>query len=363
MAKDLAFRPPLSHQLHSGYFHPVLREWHNKSDNLLYPIFITSDPDGQETIPGLVGVYRWGLNKIIGHLEPLVKDYNLKSVLLFAVDKVSVRDEVGSCAEKLICEALQKLRTHFGESLLLCADVCLCTFTSHGHCGIYKTDSEQAESQNIPHTLRTRDMDKTRKRLADISLAYAKAGAHVIAPSDLQDARIGAIKQVLIDNGLETQVSILSYSAKFASCFYGPFRNACGSAPKTGSGDQKEQTNLSYPKGRETYQLPKGSTGLAIRASQRDVDEGADFLMVKPGMAYLDVISALKTNFPYHPVAVYQVSGEFAMIKAVSSMPNSGFTVEDLLEEMLCSFQRAGASIVITYFTPDILKLKKEGKL
>merc|ERR1711970_323116 len=130
-------------------------------------------------------------------------------------------------------------------------------------------------------------MDKTRKRLADISLAYAKAGAHVIAPSDLQDARIGAIKQVLIDNGLETQVSILSYSAKFASCFYGPFRNACGSAPKTssGSGDQnevKKSVNLSYPKGRETYQLPKGSTGLAIRASQRDVDEGADFLMVKP---------------------------------------------------------------------------------
>merc|ERR1711972_322032 len=174
----------------------------------------------------------------------------------------------------------------------------------------------------------------------------------------MQDGRIGAIKVALEEAGLETQVSVLSYSAKFASCFYGPFRNACGSAPKSAAG---QKSTLNYPKGRETYQLPKGSTGLAIRASQRDVDEGADFLMVKPGMAYLDVISALKTNFPYHPVAVYQVSGEFAMIKAVSSMPNSGFSVEDLLEEMLCSFQRAGASIVITYFTPDILKLKKEG--
>lgn len=361
----MTFQPPFSHQLHSGYFHPVLREWHNKNDNLLYPVFITSDPEGQETIPGLTGVYRWGLNKICAHLEDLVKNYSLKSVLLFAVDKVSVRDETGTCAESLICEALKVLRTHFGESLLLCADVCLCTFTSHGHCGIYKSDEEQAKclEPGVEQSLKTRNMQATRKRLADISVAYARAGAHVIAPSDLQDGRIGAIKQGLIDAGLETQVSVLSYSAKFASCFYGPFRNACGSAPKTaGSGDVKK-TNLRYPKGRDTYQLPKGSTGLAIRASQRDVDEGADFLMVKPGMAYLDVIAALKQNFPYHPVAVYQVSGEFAMIRGVAAMPDSGFTLEDLLEEMLCSFQRAGASIVISYFTPEILKLRKEGKL
>lgn len=323
----MTFQPPFSHQLHSGYFHPVLREWHNKNDNLLYPVFITSDPEGQETIPGLTGVYRWGLKKICAHLEDLVENYSLKSVLLFAVDKVSVRDETGTCAESLICEALKVLRTHFGESLLLCADVCLCTFTSHGHCGIYKSDEEQAEclEPGVEQSLRTRNMQATRKRLSDISVAYrrflrkkfkmaiftlldpkitlltflnflkypinktnlyARAGAHVIAPSDLQDGRIGAIKQGLIDAGLETQVSVLSYSAKFASCFYGPFRNACGSAPKTaGSGDVKK-TNLSYPKGRDTYQLPKGSTGLAIRASQRDVDEGADFLMVKPGMAY-----------------------------------------------------------------------------
>ena len=323
----MTFQPPFSHQLHSGYFHPVLREWHNKNDNLLYPVFITSDPEGQETIPGLTGVYRWGLNKICAHLEDLVKNYSLKSVLLFAVDKVSVRDETGTCAESLICEALKVLRTHFGESLLLCADVCLCTFTSHGHCGIYKSDEEQAKclEPGVEQSLKTRNMQATRKRLADISVAYrrflrnkfkmaiftlldlkitlltflnflkypinktnlyARAGAHVIAPSDLQDGRIGAIKQGLIDAGLETQVSVLSYSAKFASCFYGPFRNACGSAPKTaGSGDVKK-TNLRYPKGRDTYQLPKGSTGLAIRASQRDVDEGADFLMVKPGMAY-----------------------------------------------------------------------------
>lgn len=271
----------------------------------------------------------------------------LKAVLIFAVDTVNPRDETGTHATDLACKTLQILRNHFKEKLLLCADVCLCTSTNHGHCGVFY---KITPSNHAPEKLR--DLEKTNQRLSEIALAYAKAGAHVIAPSDMQDGRIQAIKEILRENNLETNVAVLSYSAKFASCFYGPFRNACGSAPKTSTSD------LPYPVDRQTYQLPIGAKNLAIRASERDKVEGADFLMVKPGMMYLDVIAELKKEFPYHPIAVYQVSGEYALIKASE---NQGFGFKQLLNESLVAFQRAGASIVISYFTPDILKFRQEG--
>lgn len=166
--------------------------------------------------------------------------------------------------------------------------VCLCPYTSHGHCGILNSDG-------------TIDNKSSIKRLASVALSYVKAGAHIVAPSDMMDGRVGAIKSALIDSGFGNKASVLSYSAKFASCFYGPFRDAAKSAPSFGD--------------RKAYQLPPGSSGLAKRAVDRDVEEGADMLMVKPGLPYLDVLKTVKDSYPEYPLYVYQVSGKIFFLK------------------------------------------------
>lgn len=181
-------------------------------------------------------------------------------------------------------------------------------------------------------------------RLAEIALNYARAGAHIVAPSDMMDNRIGAMKQLLIKNGYEKKVSVLSYSVKFASSFYGPFRDAAKSAPSFGD--------------RKCYQLPPGSKGLSMRAAQRDVDEGADMLMVKPGLAYLDIVRQTKDAFPNHPLFVYQVSGEYAMIYHAAQSGAMDF--QSCLTEILIGMRRAGADCVISYYTPKVLKWLKK---
>jgi porphobilinogen synthase len=168
-------------------------------------------------------------------------------------------------------------------------------------------------------------------------------GAHVVAPSDMMDNRIGAIKRTLIENGMENLCSVLSYSAKFASSFYGPFRDAAKSAPSFGD--------------RRAYQLPSGSRGLAIRAARRDVDEGADMLMVKPGMSYLDIVRDIKNEFPEYPMFVYQVSGEYAML--LHGAKAGAFDLKNVLKEVLTSMRRAGADCIITYFVPTLLEWYK----
>ena len=188
------------------------------------------------------------------------------------------------------------------------------------------------------------DNDASIKRLAEISLAYAKAGCQIIAPSDMMDGRVGAIKQTLAENGLGNTVTVMSYSAKFASSFYGPFRDAAKSAPAFGD--------------RKCYQLPPGSTGLAERAVDRDVREGADILMVKPGLAYLDVVKMVKSKYPSHPLAIYQVSGEYAML--YHGAQAGAFNLKTTLLEVLTSMRRAGADIIITYYTPSLLDWLKE---
>ncbi|XP_062509898.1 delta-aminolevulinic acid dehydratase-like [Corticium candelabrum] len=323
--------------LHSGYSHPVVRQWQSvraqlSAENLVYPIFITDDADAVEPISSLPGQARHGVNRLEELVRPLV-DKGLKAVLLFGVPTKVEKDERGTHADSAttpVILAVKKLRSAFPSLLIVC-DVCLCAYTSHGHCGILHLDG----TINNPASI---------QRLAEVALAYAKAGCHVVAPSDMMDGRVGAIKQSLRKNNLENNVSVMSYSAKFSSCFYGPFREAAKSAPSFGD--------------RRAYQLPPGSSGLAIRAVERDLQEGADMVMVKPGMPYLDICRQIKDKFSHIPLAIYQVSGEFAMLHHGASA--GAFSLKAAVMESLQGMLRAGVDIVITYFTPQLLDWMSE---
>ncbi|XP_054854411.1 delta-aminolevulinic acid dehydratase isoform X2 [Eublepharis macularius] len=265
-------------------------------------------------------------------LHPLVAD-GLKCILIFGVPTKATKDEHGSTADAKDTPAIQAIKTirsKFPELLIAC-DVCLCPYTSHGHCGILREDG-------------TLQNEASCQRLAEVALAYAKAGCHIVAPSDMMDGRIHAIKEALISNDLGNKVSVMSYSAKFASCFYGPFRDAALSKPAFGD--------------RRCYQLPPGARGLAVRAVDRDVREGADMLMVKPGMPYLDLVREVKDKHPTHPLAVYHVSGEFAMLWHGAQA--GAFNLKTAVLEAMTGFRRAGADIIITYYVPQLLQWLKE---
>ncbi|XP_030391732.1 delta-aminolevulinic acid dehydratase [Gopherus evgoodei] len=323
--------------LHSGYFHPVLRSWQASAtafdaSNFIYPIFVTDSPDAVEPIASLPGQARYGVNKLEGMLRPLV-DEGLKCVLIFGVPTKIPKDERGSAADAEntpAIQAIKKIRSSFPELLIAC-DVCLCPYTSHGHCGILRKDG-------------TIQNEASCQRLAEVSLAYAKAGCHIVAPSDMMDGRVAAMKEALISNNMGNKVSVMSYSAKFASCFYGPFRDAALSKPAFGD--------------RRCYQLPPGARGLALRAVDRDVQEGADMLMLKPGMPYLDLVRDVKAKHPTHPLAVYHVSGEFAMLWHGAQA--GAFNLKAAVMEVITGFRRAGADIIITYYVPQLLKWLKE---
>ncbi|XP_051893256.1 delta-aminolevulinic acid dehydratase [Pristis pectinata] len=323
--------------LHCGYSHPLLRAWQTcatsfTASNLIYPIFVTDDANAVEPIASLPGQARYGVNKLEGMLQPLV-DQGLACVLIFGVPTKLAKDERGSGAdleETPAILAIKKLRSTFPGLVIVC-DVCLCPYTVHGHCGILREDG-------------TLNNEASCQRLAEVALAYAKAGCHIVAPSDMMDGRVGSIKQALVSNDLGSKVSVMSYSAKFASCFYGPFRDAAQSKPAFGD--------------RKCYQLPPGARGLALRAVDRDVREGADMLMVKPGMPYLDIVREVKNKYPCHPLATYHVSGEFAMLWHGAQA--GAFDLKTAVMEVLTSLRRAGADIIITYYVPQILSWLKD---
>lgn len=259
------------------------------------------------------------------------------SILLFGVTETLKKDENGSNADSdanPVIESLPLLRKWF-PTLTIACDVCLCPYTSHGHCGILNGDGTIDNSRSVT-------------RLSEISVRYARSGAHIIAPSDMMDGRIRAIKTALVENKLGETTAVLSYAVKFASGFYGPFRDAAKSKPAFGD--------------RKCYQLPPASRGLAVRAAKRDVEEGADMLMVKPGLSYLDLVADVKRRFPEYPMFVYQVSGEFAMIQHAAE--NGALDLKTALMEILGSMRRAGADVIITYFTPSLLEwLRPRSKL
>lgn len=328
------------HTLHSGIFHPVLRQWQSPNveitaNNLMYPIFVSDEKNAKDAINSMPGVYRYGINQLEKMLQPLVAK-GLQAVLLFGVSQYLEKDEIGSNADSTknpIIQAVFLLRRKFPDLLIAC-DVCLCAYTSHGHCGILNDDGSINNTYSI-------------QRIAEVAVSYAKAGAQIVAPSDMMDGRISAIKQALATAGYLNKVAVLSYAVKFASGLYGPFRDASQSAPKFGD--------------RKCYQLPPGSNGLAARAAARDVDEGADMLMVKPGLPYLDVVRQTKDAHPEYPIFVYQVSGEYAMLH--HGAQNGAINLENVLNEILLSMRRAGADCIITYFTPlilDMLQLKSK---
>ncbi|TPX34782.1 porphobilinogen synthase [Synchytrium endobioticum] len=319
--------------LHSGYHHSTLRTWQSNEGKtvtknfLVFPIFVTDIPNSKEEISSLPGQYRYGVDVLKNEFEPLVKK-GLRTVLIFGVPVQKPKDARGTLAddpEGPVIQAVKLFREEFPELLIIC-DVCLCEFTSHGHCGVLNDDG----SINNPASI---------KRLAEVSLAYAKAGCHVIAPSDMMDGRIRAIKETLLENGLAHRVSVMSYAAKFASCLYGPFRDAAGSVPSFGD--------------RRCYQLPPGARGLARRALVRDAGEGADMIIVKPASLYLDIVRDAHELLPDLPLAIYQVSGEYAMLWW--SAHHKVFDLRTAVMESLNAATRAGANILVTYYTPWLL--------
>lgn len=326
---------PLSHYLHPSYNHPTTRAWISKlpsPSSLVYPIFVSDQPDELTPFKTMPEIYRFGYKKIVEHLVPLAKK-GLKSILLFGIlSDSTTKDEVGSLGggngkDGPVHLALREIKKELPDLFVIC-DVCLCEYTSHGHCCVFNSKDAL-------------DNDATLTRLVEMSISYIENGANMVAPSDMMDGRIGAIKKAIRELGME--IPVLAYSAKFSSSFYGPFRDVCQSAPQKGD--------------RKGYQLPSDSKELALRAVQRDLEEGADFVMVKPITAYLDIANEIKNKFNCI-LACYHTSGEYSMVQFADKA--GAVEKKKIMLEYMRSFKRAGIDIIITYFTPDLLDWLRE---
>jgi len=335
-------RVPVTHLLHAAYANDTLRRWHVPATslaphNFVLPLFISDAASGSEAISSMPGVWRYSVAALPERVQQWCAD-GLAAVLLFGVVRQEAKDDTGSLGESdanPVCDAVRLLRKRFPDLTVMC-DVCLCDYTSHGHCGVLRPDGAIDNEASVA-------------ALARQALAYARAGAQVVAPSDMMDGRVGAIKALLHTHGLASATSVLSYSAKFTSALYGPFRDAVGSAPAFGD--------------RRCYQLPPCSLPLALRATQRDVTEGADMLMVKPGMPHLAVLSAVKQQHPHHPLFVYQVSGEYSLLLRGTGGTEPGdcpLLRKLLMTELFPGFRVAGADVIISYFTPWVLRWLRE---
>lgn len=308
----------------------MVRETKLTTDRFVLPLFVQPGKGLRTEVSSMPGVFRESVDRIVDHAL-VARDLGIPSVILFGLPPK--KDAVGSGAEDPkgpVPEAIRALKKA-APDLVVMADVCLCEYTDHGHCGIVKGDAIEN--------------DPTLARLAAASLCYADAGADVIAPSDMMDGRIGAIRQGL-DGGGHTEIAILSYAAKYCSGFYGPFREAADSTPQFGD--------------RRTYQMDPPNLREALAEVALDVEEGADMLMVKPALAYLDVIRAVRENFDL-PLAAYQVSGEYSMIHAAAR--NGWIDKDRVMFETLFSIVRAGADIVLTYFAEDAARALNERRL
>jgi porphobilinogen synthase len=301
----------------------ILTETKLNPEDLIYPLFIKEGlEDGQnEHIDTMPGQYRFSVNDAVEEASRL-EEIGLSSILLFGMPLI--KDEKGSMAyhkNGIIQQTVRKLKTE--TDLVVITDVCMCQYTSHGHCGIIEDD----EILN----------DETLNYLSKIALSHAEAGADIVAPSDMMDGRVAAIRETLDLNGFYDTI-IMSYSAKYASSFYAPFRDAVCSAPCFGD--------------RKTYQMNISNTQEALRETELDILEGADIVMVKPAMPCLDIIKAVKDEYKM-PTAAYQVSGEYSMLKAGI---DAGYLTSESIYESLLSIKRAGADLIITHFAPEFLE-------
>lgn len=309
----------------------IVRETKLDKEDLIYPIFFKEELQGDEKEPieSMPGEYRYSLNAGIEFAKQL-EEKGLKSIIVFGVPLPESKDEVASpdySSTGIVQRAIRELKKQ--TDLVVIGDVCLCQYTSHGHCGLIKENDDTDDGVEILN-------DESLEYLAKVAVSYAKAGVDIVAPSDMMDGRVGAIRTALDENGFYN-VMIMSYSAKYASAFYEPFRAAADSSPTHGN--------------RKSYQMDPANALEAIRECELDVIEGADFLMVKPALPYLDIIKTIREEFTL-PLVSYNVSGEYSMIRAAIE---KGFLTENAILESLISIKRAGSDLIITNFASYVL--------
>ena len=309
----------------------IVRETKLDKEDLIYPIFFKEELQGDEKEPieSMPGEYRYSLNAGIEFAKQL-EEKGLKSIIVFGVPLPESKDEVASpdySSTGIVQRAIRELKKQ--TDLVVIGDVCLCQYTSHGHCGLIKENDDTDDGVEILN-------DESLEYLAKVAVSYAKAGVDIVAPSDMMDGRVDAIRTALDENGFYN-VMIMSYSAKYASAFYEPFRAAADSSPTHGN--------------RKSYQIDPANALEAIRECELDVIEGADFLMVKPALPYLDIIKTIREEFNL-PLVSYNVSGEYSMIMAAIE---KGFLTENAILESLISIKRAGSDLIITNFASYVL--------
>jgi len=305
-------------------FRRMIRETSLSVDDLVYPLFVVEGKGVKKPIGSMPGNFQMSIDYLVKEAEK-TKELGIPALLLFGIPEK--KDEAASGAfarEGIVQRAVRKIKDKVPDIVVI-TDVCLCEYTSHGHCGMI----EKGDVDN----------DSTLEVLAETALSHARAGADMVAPSAMMDGQIGAIRETLDEAGYET-LPVMAYAAKYASCFYGPFREAAESTPQYGD--------------RKSYQMDAANSDEAIREMNLDVEEGADILMVKPALPYLDIIRRAKEEFDL-PLAAYNVSGEFAMIKAAAQL--GWLDGERAMLESLLSIKRAGADIIITYFAQEAAKL------
>lgn len=307
----------------SGIMRDLVRETRLDMKTLVYPLFIVEGQRIKNEIKSMPGVYHFSIDMLEDEIEDILR-HGIQNIMVFGVthDKDACASS-GFAEDGIVQRAVRKIKS-FEKSLNVITDVCMCEYTDHGHCGILD------ESGYV-------DNDKSLAVLARIALSHAQAGADMVAPSDMMDGRVVAIRRILDEHGF-VNVGIMAYSAKFASNFYGPFRDAADSAPAFGD--------------RKTYQMDPANFREAMLECAYDIEEGADMVMVKPALAYLDVIKGARERFDV-PIVAYNVSGEYSMIKFAISQ---GLLNEEAMYEAVMSIKRAGADIIITYFAKDLAK-------
>jgi len=312
-------------------FRGMVQEVELSLKHLVYPLFVKEMDEKKLPVPSMPDVYQFSIEGLLKEIEDII-GLSIPAVLLFGIP--AKKDETGSgaYAEKgIVQEATRRIKKLFGEDILVITDVCMCEYTSHGHCGVIRNGDV--------------DNDESVKLIAESALSHVKAGADMVAPSDMMDGRVKAIRQLLDING-HYDIPIMSYAAKYASCMYSPFRDAAESAPQFGD--------------RRSYQMDPPNQREALREIKLDIEEGADIIMVKPALFYLDILSSAKRAFNI-PFAAYSVSGEYAMIKHASAKGLLDY--RKAVIELNTSIRRAGADIIITYFAKDLSRWVKENSV
>lgn len=302
----------------------LIKDVYLEKSDLIYPLFIEEGENIRKEISSMPGVYRYSLDRLNEELEEL-KGVGITSVLLFGIPEHKDACASGSYdREGIIQKAIRYIKKGYPEFMVI-GDICCCEYTDHGHCGIINEDGYV-------------ENDRTLEILGKIALSYAESGVDIVAPSDMMDGRVEKIITVLEENGYGN-IPVMSYAVKYSSSFYGPFREAADSAPKFGD--------------RKTYQMDFKYTGDVLSEVEEDIRQGADMIIVKPGLAYLDILKGVKENFNI-PVIAYNVSGEYSMIKAAAL--NGWINEKEVVMEQLYAFKRAGANGIITYFAKDAAK-------